>query len=124
MPSRAERITPGIYCAHWLEHVKLDDVFIARDAIKALAAEDGLAAYVLLIDGTEAKTVPLDLRGLTKAVDPATISILVLNAPYSGELMGRMFNQFMTIQAEFFRDRDAWLARAQAILAAHSDAQD
>ncbi|MEL6526473.1 MAG: hypothetical protein AAFQ07_12275, partial [Chloroflexota bacterium] len=117
MPTKTERIQEGIYCAHWLEHVKIDEVFHAGDGIDQLAQEDGIEHFVLFIDGTHTKTLPFDLRMLTKTTDERYIAILVLNAPYAGEVMGRMFNKFSPVQVEFFRDRDTLMERAYELLA-------
>lgn len=116
MPTHVERIDSGIYQSHWIDNVTLEDVFDARDKIIDLAAVDGFSQYVVLIDGTRTKTVPMDLRVLTKTVDPASLAILVLNAPFAGEMMGRMFNKLMPMQVEFFRDRHTMMQRAEVLI--------
>ena len=117
MPTKTERIQAGIYCAHWLDHVKIDEVFQASEAVNQFAEEDNVSRFVFIIDATQTKSIPFDLRMLTKTVDERYIAILGLNAPYAGEVMGRMFNKFAPVQVEFFRDRDALMERAEALLA-------
>jgi len=121
MPTTTERIEPGIYLANWIDHVSIEDVFAAGAGISALAKEDGVSRFITVIDASVVKTIPFDLRMLTKTVDPRTIAILALNAPIAGEIMGRMFNSMMPIKAEFFRDYDLLMERAHELLAAETE---
>lgn len=109
MPVHAERITPELYRVHWVGVVTVDDLFNARDAIDVMMTEDQVSRYVLLIDGSQTKMVPFDLRMTINALNPGCLGVMVLNAPFAGELLGRMFNAIMPIQAKFFRDRDLWM---------------
>ncbi|MEL6310000.1 MAG: hypothetical protein AAFV98_04895 [Chloroflexota bacterium] len=117
MPTKTDRVEQGIYRAQWIGYVTIEDVFEARDNIDQLAEADGCTKFIVFIDGTETKTLPFDLRMLTKANNENALANLVLNAPYAGEVMGRMFNKFSPVQAEFFRDRDTLMQRARELLA-------
>lgn len=117
MPIQAERIEQDIYRCHWHGKVTADDLYTAGDAVAALAAEDGSTRYILMITNTNLQSPPLHLQSYMGSIKKEMCAILVLDAPYAGEIMGKMFNQLMPIKVEFFRDRDALLSRAREILA-------
>lgn len=119
MPIKVERLGRGLYLGNWIDVVKTDDLYISGDEVQALADEDGMREYVVLIRGTHAKSVPIHLNSYVGSVKPGVLGLIVLDAPMGGEIMGRMFNRFMPAQVEFFRDPDDWLARAHALLAEH-----
>ncbi|MEL6149231.1 MAG: hypothetical protein AAFV33_05880 [Chloroflexota bacterium] len=117
MPTTTERYEPGIYIARWIGNVMLEDVFAARDAIDDYAAEDGMARFIVVIDGTQAKRVPTNVRILLKSANTGSIAILVHNAPLGGTIVGRMFNQFSPFPAEFYNDFETVTVRAHELLA-------
>jgi len=113
MPTSTERIDRCIYCAHWRGVVQLNEVFEARDGLERLAVEDGCSQYVIMIDGKTVKTVPMDLRILTKTFADGAVALVVSNAPYSGQIVARMVNKFVPISIEVFNDFEE--ARIRAI---------
>lgn len=116
MPTKTDRIEPGIYRVYWIGDVTIQEIFQARDEINMLAADDNITRYIGIIDGTQTQSLPLDLRMLTRSVNEGAIVYLVLNAPMVGEMMGRMFNQFAPMPVEFYKDRDELMARAHVLL--------
>ncbi|MGB7340676.1 MAG: hypothetical protein WBC91_17390 [Phototrophicaceae bacterium] len=115
MPTVVERIDVGIYQSSWIGIVKIEEVFDARDQIERLADADHCEKFIIIINGTQAKSIPMDLRMLTQTINKGTIANLVLDAPFAGMLMGRMVNKIMPMQTEFFTDWDKLLERAHAL---------
>ncbi|MEM6281836.1 MAG: hypothetical protein AAF787_06560 [Chloroflexota bacterium] len=124
MPTTTERYEPGIYIAHWIGNVTLEDVFEARDAINIYAAEDNRLRYIVVIDGTQTKRVPTDIRILLKTTNPGSIAILVYHSPIGGTIVGSMFNQFSPFKAEFYNDFETVLERAYHLLAEEQGSSD
>lgn len=117
MPTVVERLEAGIYQSSWDGIVKIEEIFEARDKISDLATNDQFNEYVVVVIGKETRSIPMDLRMLTQTIGDGTIAILVVDSPFSGTLMGRMFNKIMPMKTEFFSDKDALMARARVLLA-------
>jgi hypothetical protein len=116
MPIKAERIEVGIYCCNWIGKVTPDDLYTAGDEVAAMAAQDGIDRYVLMITNAGLQSPTLHLPSYMGSIKKEMCAILVLNAPYAGEVMGKMFNRMMPIQVEFFREREVLLKRARKVL--------
>lgn len=117
MPIQVERFAIGLYCQHWTGEVISSDLQKVGDEISVLADADHVEHYVVMIDATCIKKFPFNLRAYMGSVKPRNAAILVLNAPFGGEVLGQMFNKLMPIRVNFFRDREKWLAEGNAILA-------
>ena len=116
MPTTTSRIEPGIYRADWIDNVTLDEIFAARDSIDALAAADNRENFIIVIDGSKVKRIPVEPRMLIKSTNTGAIGILVLNAPLIGEVVGGIFNRLAPFRCEFYRDYDALIKRAHKLL--------
>lgn len=116
MPTKTRRLSKGIYCVEWIGFLKIDEVFNASDELDTLAEEDDMDEYIMIIDGTAVKQIPLDIRMMSQSVSKSTYAILAYNSPFAGELLGRMFNKLMPIQVKFFRDWDTLTAHANELL--------
>lgn len=117
MAVETKRLAKGIYCAVWLGIIKIDEVFIAGDEIHEMAIADEIAQYVVVIDGTDAKNIPFNVRLLTQATHSASLIVLGYNPPFAGEMISRMFNKVMPIDLELYTDWDKLMARAETVLA-------
>lgn len=115
MPIRTEHIEAGIYCAHWIDEVTPNDIYFAGDEIQAMANADEVETYMLLINGTRIRKIPVQLNSYLKSTRKEVYAILALNAPALGEVIGRVFNRLMPMQVEFFRDEQTWRARAYEV---------
>lgn len=116
MPANAERIQSGVYRAIWQGNMQIQEIIDNRDRIDSLADEDGVSDYIIIIDAGKAKRMPFDVRGYVRAVSPRTKHILGLNAPFSGEIVGRMVSKMMNMSIELFTDEDKAIARADELL--------
>jgi hypothetical protein len=123
MPIEVERFAVGLYCQHWINEVTASDLQKVGDDTVALANADSVNQYVVLIDGTRVKQFPFNIRGYMGSVKSRNIGLFIFNAPFGGEVLGKMFNKLMPIRVEFYRDREKWLADAAAMLAQASAGQ-
>lgn len=123
MPATTERIDTGLYCVHWIGTMTVLDLYAARDGVEALANADGVDRYVLMIDGTQLKQLPYEVKAYLGSITKRMLGIVVLNAPYAGVVIGRIFNKLMPIQAQFFTNRERWIAEAVQIYARHQQAK-
>lgn len=116
MPIVMERIDRGLYCGHWIGDIITDDLLHAADETEAMARADQLQSYITLIDGSKVGRIPIHLNTYLKSIRSGMPVLLVLNAPLAGELMIKMVNRLMPYQVEHFKDREAWLKRARALI--------
>lgn len=116
MPIQTERIESGLYCAHWIGDVVLDDLFQASEEIEQMARADDCPRYVFLVDGTEVKRFPFSLSGVRRTIKKDVIGVIVLNSPFIGESLGQMLSHFLPYEIEFYTDYDRWLDAARHLL--------
>lgn len=122
MSIKTERLDTGIYCNHWQGHVSVDDVLAAFERQKQLASEDQIEHYVVIIDGSDIRTVPLNLAKLRKTVSGKEAGILVYNAPKIGQTLGDIIGTMTNLPFEFHGDDwDAVVTRAQELLKAKNE---
>jgi hypothetical protein len=112
MPTTTERIDLGLYCIHLIGTITADDLYAGRDEVEALATADGLAAYVLMVDGTAMQQALFDVPVYRRVITKRMRALLALNVSYSGMVIGDIVRQMIHIPTHFYVDRQQWLAEA------------
>ena len=64
-----------------------------------------------------------EVKAYLGSITKRMLGVVVLNAPYAGVVMGRIFNKLMPIQAQFFTNRERWQAEAARMYARHPQAK-
>jgi hypothetical protein len=121
MPIILTHPEPHLFYNLWQGTVLLNDIFKAAAETTQHAQSLGEAFYVLIIDATDLKNMPLEIRGLlhTSELTRGAVAFLILNPPAIGALAARLVGKFSRLPVEVYTDREQALRRARALIAAH-----
>lgn len=116
MPIKTERITKGIYLHSWQGHVTADEAVKASKLEEKLGYEDNCDKYIIILDGSNVRTIPFNLLKLAGSFSGNELSTLIYKAPAMGQKLGEIVGAMVHMPVEFFDDWDITLARAYQLL--------
>ena len=124
MPVTITRIESGIYRYQWLGVITMEDLNEAFDEAVNLTSQYNDNPHVQILDLSEVKRYPVELRGLGKVSDmqrELVRSVLVVAAPTGARVLGRTLKRIVPSlkNMEFYETLDEALAVGRKML--HGD---
>lgn len=104
MPVEASRIEFAIYLSRWIGTLNYDEIRQGQLKGIALAEEDGLTRYVLIVDVTQLGKLPHDVRMMTQITknDPHLEHVIVVGTTHAITFLGttikRLTGRFQDLQ--------------------------
>ncbi len=120
MPVSVSRIEPGLYLSRWVGTITMGEITGSTQDVLRLVDEDGVSSHVVILDGTEHVSIPLDLRGLRGNIPEGRLAVLVIGRSRTGELLASTITHLTRFPIEFHPTMESALARGRDLLSAAS----
>lgn len=116
MPIRTERLDVGIYHHQWQGDIRIDEVLAAFELEMQLFAEDDISHYVVIINGTDVRTMPVNFTELGKAISGRELMTFIYDAPQFAMQIGEIISRLFRLNIAFYDDWDAMITRAYEVI--------
>ncbi|MEO1286851.1 MAG: hypothetical protein AAFV93_03720 [Chloroflexota bacterium] len=116
MPLVTTRVQKGIYANEWIDNVTIEEVLNATPKLIQLAEEDQVNKFVVILDTSKAKRLPIDLANLRRSIPEGVHEIVICGIPTLGTLILRMFKPMSTVPLSVFETYDEAIAHAKTIM--------
>jgi len=119
MPIQILFVEPGIYQGDWSGTVTIDEVYASMQEVSDAAAEHGDDRYAVLVNLSDVKHIPFDLRNLLKISnsDDHVVEFIIIKAPAIGQALGNMLHKLSNQPFSFANTIDEGIASARKHLA-------
>lgn len=116
MPILTKRLAQGIYYHQWIGNVLLADISNTYETELELFNNDNIDKYVVILDGSEVKTLPINIPKLTELSSGYELIRLIYKPPKVAYPLGKMISKIVNIPVEFYNDWDETIARANQLI--------
>ncbi len=116
MPILTKRLAQGIYYHQWIGNVLITEVLEAFETEMVLFRNDNIEKYVVILDGEDVKTLPINIPKLTEASSGHELIRLIYKPPKVAYPLGKMISKIVNIPVEFYNDWDKTIARANQLI--------
>lgn len=112
------RLDNGIYLSKWSATVTIEEVLTNTDRFIELVTENADNTYIMIIDLTDAKKLPVDVRNLMASAnkDKRLLGYVAVKAPSVGEMLGKILGRLIHHHIEFAASVDEAIVKAREIL--------